>query len=155
MAIMVKWFLAAVAALVIAELAAFIAVAEVLGLPQAFILMFATSFVGIAVLRHPGRSRINRLHEAMTKKGISGLEAGGDAFLTVSAGVLLLVPGFITDAVGVLLLLPPVRSWIGGRFRSFLQTKPPDRPGVVDLEPDQWNRLPDRQIDQHRPNDRP
>ncbi len=117
--------------------------------------MIATSFAGIAVLRHPGRTRIDRLHEAVAKKGIGGLEAGGDAFLTISAGILLLVPGFITDAAGLLLLLPPVRSWIGGRFQRFVQTKQPGRPGVVDLEPDQWNQVPDRQIDQHRPNDTP
>jgi UPF0716 protein FxsA len=152
---MVKWFLFAVASLVIAELAAFIAVSEVIGLPEALILMFATSFAGIAVLRHPGRARIHRLHEAVTKSGVSGLEASGDAFLTISAGILLLVPGFITDAAGLLLLLPPVRSWIGGRFRRFARTRPPGRPGVVDLEPDQWNQVPDRQIDQRRPNGTP
>ena len=147
---MVKLFLLAILALVVAEIVTFVAVAAAIGIPQAFLLMMATSCAGILVLRHPGRARIGRLHEAVSKAGIGGLQAGGDAFLTVSAGVLLLLPGFITDAAGLVLLLPPVRAWIAGRFKGFVKTQPP---GVVDLEPNQWNRVPDRQIDdQRRPN---
>jgi UPF0716 protein FxsA len=150
---MLKWLLLAIAALLAAEVAALAAIASVIVLPQALILMVATSLAGAAVLRHPGRTRINRLHEAVTKKGIGGLEATGDAFLTIAAGFLLLVPGFITDAGGVLLLLPPVRSWIARRFQRVMQAKPPGPPDVVDLERDQWNQMPDRQIDdQGRPN---
>ncbi len=153
---MVKWFLFAFLALAAAEVAALLAVGAIVGIPQAFLLMLATSVAGIAVLRHPGRTRIDRLHEAVANRGIGGLEAGGDAFLTVSAGVLLLLPGFITDAAGLLLLLPPVRSWIGGRFQHSVQTRPPGPDGVVDLEPGQWNQVPERQIDdQRRPNGPP
>ena len=152
MAIILKWFLLGMAALAVAEFAAFIAVIAVLGLPQALALMIVTSLIGVAVLRHPGRTRINRLHEALAKNGIAGLQSGGDAFLTVAAGFLLLLPGFITDAAGLLLLVPPVRRWIGGRFRRSMQTKSSGAPGVVELERDEWNRLPERQIDdQHRP----
>jgi UPF0716 protein FxsA len=153
---MVKWFLLGMAALLMAEVAALLAVGAVIGLPQALVLMAATSLVGIAVLRHPGRRRIERLHAAVAEKGIAGLEAGGAAFLTVAAGILLLLPGFITDAAGFLILLPPVRRWIGGRFERFMQTRPAGSPGVVDLERDQWNQVPERQIDhQRRPNDTP
>ena len=150
MAIMVKWFLLGIAALAVAEVAALIAVGAVLGLPLALALMVATSLIGIAVLRHPGRIRINRLHEALMKNGIAGLEAGGDAFLTVAAGFLLLLPGFITDAAGLLLLLAPVRRWISARFHRSMQKRPSGSPGVVELEPDQWNRVPERQIDEQR-----
>jgi UPF0716 family protein affecting phage T7 exclusion len=69
---MVKWFLLAIAALLAAEVVALIAVASVIGLPQALLLMLATSLVGVAVLRHPGRTRIGRLHEAVTKKASVG-----------------------------------------------------------------------------------
>jgi len=148
---MVKWFLLGLVALVAAEVAAFVAAAALIGLPQAFVLLVATSLVGVAVLRHPGRARINRLHEAVAKDGIAGLEAGGDAFLTVAAGVLLLIPGLITDAAGLLLLLPPVRRWIGRRFQRSMQAKASGTRGVVDLERDQWNQLPDGQINDRRP----
>ena len=146
---MVKWFLLAIAVFLAAEVFAFLAVGAVLGLPLAFLLMIVTSFVGAAVLKHPGRARILRLHEAVVKNGIGGLEAGGEAFLTIAAGFLLLLPGFITDAVGLLLLVPAVRGWVGGRFQRFAQNRPAKSPGVVDLEPDQWNQVPDRQIGDH------
>jgi UPF0716 protein FxsA len=125
-------------------------------LPQALLLMTATSFAGVAVLRHPGRGRIERLHEAVAKKGIGGLEAGGDAFMTVTAGILLLLPGFITDAAGLLLLLPPVRNWIGGRFHRFVRTtSQPGSPGVIDLNRGEWDRVPEPRLDdRRRPNDR-
>ena len=129
---MVKWFLLGIAALVAAEVAAIIAVAAVLGVLPALALMAATSLLGLAVL----------------------LEAGGDAFLTVAAGFLLFVPGFITDAAGLLLLLSPVRRWIGGRFQRSMKARPSGSPGVVELEPQEWNRVPERQIDdQRRPAD--
>lgn len=149
---MVKWFLLAIAALFTAEVAAFLAVSSVIGPLQALLLMLTMSLIGIAVLQYPGRARIGRLHEGVAKSGLSGLEAGGDAFLTVAAGVLLLLPGFVTDVAGLLLLLPPVRGWIGGRFHRFVQTHPTGSPGVVNLERDEWNRVPERRIeDPNRP----
>jgi UPF0716 protein FxsA len=152
---MLKWFLLGMAALAVGEIAAFIAVSAFLGVPAALALMIVTSLVGVLVLRHPGRARIKRLHEALAKNGIAGLEAGGDAFLTVAAGFLLLLPGFITDTAGLLLLVPPLRRWIGGRFQRSMQTRPSGSPGVVELERDEWNRVPERQIDDHRRPDNP
>lgn len=152
---MVKWFLLVLAALLSAEVAAFIAVGAVIGVPRALILLIITSFLGFAVLQYPGRARINRMHDAVAKGGLAGLQAGGDAFLTIAAGVLLIVPGFITDAAGLLLLLPPVRAWVSRRFRGFVHRQASGAPDVVDLERDQWNRMPERQIDDRRPNNPP
>jgi UPF0716 protein FxsA len=152
---MAKWFLLAVVIFVVAEWAAFLAVSAVIGLLPALTLLMATSLAGIAVLQYPGRTRIQRLHQAVAKEGLVGLQAGGDAFLTVAAGFLLLVPGFITDAAGLLLLLPPVRHWIGRRFRLFVATRPA-RPGVLDLDREEWDRMPEQQIGgPPRPDDRP
>ena len=148
---MVKWFLLAAIALLAAEIAALLALGMLIGLPLALLLMGATSLAGIAVLRYPGRSRLHRLHEAVARNGIGGLQAGGDAFLTVIAGVLLLLPGFVTDIGGFLLLLPPVRSWIGARFRRFVRTDPPGAPGVVDLDRGEWNQVAERKLDDRRP----
>jgi UPF0716 protein FxsA len=153
---MVKWFLLAIVALLAAEVAALLVVGAVIGLPKALLLMLTLSLTGLLVLRHPGRAQINRLHQAVAKNGLAGLEAGGDAFLTVAAGVLLLLPGFITDAAGLLLLLPPIRGWIGRRFHHHVQTRPPGAGGVVNLERDQWSRVPDRQLDDRgRPDNLP
>jgi UPF0716 protein FxsA len=147
---MAKWVLIAVLVFLGAEVAAFIAVGSLIGLPAAFLLMVATTFAGVAVMRHPGRGRLDSMHEAVSKGGISGLEAGGDAFLTVAAGILLLLPGFITDVAGLLLLLPPVRQWIGARFQRYVQTSQRG-PSVVDLDRREWNQVPERQIEDRQP----
>jgi UPF0716 protein FxsA len=154
MAMMVRWFLLAVALFVVAEAAALLAVGSAIGVAQALLLMVATSLLGLVVLRHPGRIQLDRMRASVTKDGLGGLQAGGDAFLTVSAGVLLLVPGFITDALAVLLLLPPVRRWIGGRFLGFVSSRTAT-PGVVDLDRQEWDRVPERRLEKSPPPDRP
>jgi UPF0716 protein FxsA len=138
----------------VAEIFALAAMGSAIGWPQALLLMLATSLLGVAVLRHPGRARINRMHEAVAQRGIGGLAAGGDAFLTVTAGVLLLIPGFMTDAAGVILLLPPVRRWIGGRFLRFVRTST-GTPGVVDLKEDEWKQVPEPRLSDRRPPNEP
>lgn len=143
---MAKWFVIGILALITGEIAALVLTAAAIGLPQALVLMLATSLAGLLVLRRPGRARLERLRVAVTQSGIAGLEAGGDAFLTVSAGVLLLIPGFMTDVLGILLLLPAVRRWIGGRFQSFARNRSaPD--AVVDLDRTDWNRVPERALE--------
>jgi UPF0716 protein FxsA len=151
---MLRWLGIAALFLVVAEIFALAAVSSAIGWPQALLLMLATSLLGIAVLRHPGRARINRMQEAVAQKGIGGLQAGGDAFLTVTAGVLLLIPGFMTDAAGVLLLVPPVRRWIGERFLRFVRTST-GTPDVVDLKEDEWKQVPEPRLSDRRPPNEP
>lgn len=151
---MVKWLLAGLVALMAAEITAFAAVAALIGLPQAFLLMVATSLMGVVVMRHPGRSRLDQMHDAVSKSGLPWIETGGDAFLSVAAGILLLLPGFITDALGLFLLLPPVRQWIGASFLRYVQAGQPG-PAVVDLDRRDWNQVPDRQIDDRSPKNDP
>jgi len=139
---MIKWLPIGLLALAAAEISVFVLVAAVIGLPQVLGLLLAASFAGVIVLLHPGRARIERLRVAVTQSGIRGLEAGGEAFLTVSAGFLLLLPGFITDVLGLILLLPPVRRWIGGRFRRFAQQSQGHSPAVVDLDRSDWSQVP-------------
>ena len=64
-------------------------------------------------------------------------------------GLLLVLPGFITDAIGLLLLVAPLRSWLTRTFggavsRHAQQSRRQD--GVVDLDPDEWQRVPDREL---------
>jgi UPF0716 family protein affecting phage T7 exclusion len=61
-------------------------------------------------------------------------------------GILLVFPGFITDLLGAALLVPSFRRWAGAALRNLARKRRrggPDAP-VIDLEPDQWHRLPDR-----------
>ena len=73
--------------------------------------------------------------------GFTALQADGAGTLTLLAGILLLIPGFITDVLGLLLLLAPLRRALGALLG--LKAAPPRADGVVDLEPEQWHQVPD------------
>ncbi|MGH9694222.1 MAG: FxsA family protein, partial [Bryobacteraceae bacterium] len=93
-----KSLLLALLALPVMELAAFIAVAAAIGFLPALALIAAGSFAGLLVLRHAGGNHISRMRAALGQSRFTALEGAGT--LTLMAGILLLIPGFITDAVG-------------------------------------------------------
>ena len=138
-----KWVLLAILALPFAELAAFVAVAATIGFAWALLLVVATSLAGGMLLRHAGGNHIARMRVALGGGNISALQADGTGSLVLLAGFLLLIPGFITDAIGALLLLVP----LGAALRRGPPARSPD--GVVDLEPEQWHRVPDPSLPHH------
>jgi UPF0716 protein FxsA len=143
-----KWLLLALLALPVMELAAFLAVAATIGLGWALILVLATSLAGALVLRHAGGSHIARMRVAMTEGSFAALQADGTGALVLLAGILLLIPGFITDFLGVLLLVGPLRRALAAYFGAGATRRQAD--GVVDLEPEQWHRLPDASLPDRR-----
>jgi UPF0716 protein FxsA len=142
-----KWLLLGVLTLPFAELAAFAAVAVVIGLLWALALVVGTSLVGAMILQHTGGNHIGRVRGAMADGGFSALQADSTGAGTLLAGLLLVIPGFITDAMGVLLLLRSLAATV----RRGPPSASPD--GVVDLEPDQWQRIPDPSLPDRRDDD--
>jgi UPF0716 protein FxsA len=63
------------------------------------------------------------------------------------AGILLLIPGFITDTLGLFLLLAPLGRGVSAALHG---SPPPRSDGVVDLEPDQWQQVPDPKLPDRR-----
>lgn len=144
-----KWLLLTLLALPFLELAAFIAVATAIGFPWALGLLILTSFAGSLLLRHAGGSHIARMRVVMAEGSFSSLQADRAGGLMLLAGFLLLIPGFITDMVGLLLLL--AAFWPG----AALGRAPAARSdGVVDLEPEQWRRVPDPALADRRDRDK-
>jgi UPF0716 protein FxsA len=107
-----------------AELAAFVVVAEQIGLLGALALLVAVSALGPAIVRRVGlsvmahtRARLDR-GEAPTGELLDGL-------VVLFGGLLICVPGFIGDAVGLALMLRPLRrvllhlggAWLAKRVR--------------------------------------
>ena len=92
-----------------------------------------------------------RVRVALNKGSFTALEADGSGFLVLLAGILLLIPGFITDIMGLLLLIGPLRRALGAALRR--GPPPPRADGVVDLEPEQWRRVPDPALPDRRDND--
>ncbi len=147
-----KWLLLAVLALPIMELAVFIAVAGAIGFLWALLLVVATSMAGAMVLRHAGGNHIARVRVAMGAGGFTALQADSAGTMTLFAGILLLIPGFITDILGLLLLLTPLRRALGALLG--LQAAPARADGVVDLEPEQWHQVPDAALTDRRDDER-
>ena len=148
-----KWLLVALLALPFMELAAFIAIAGSIGFLWALSLLLATSLGGAMVLRHAGSNHIARVRVAMAEGSFTALQADSAGGLTLLAGILLLIPGFITDILGLLLLLEPLRRALSALLglRSPAATRPD---GVVDLEPEQWHAVPDLALPDRRGNER-
>jgi UPF0716 protein FxsA len=148
---LVKWAIFGLLLLPFAEIAVFIAVALKLGVLAALALAILTSLAGMAVLRRAGRGEVARVRSALGDRVVTRVELDGKGFLTVLGGFLLLLPGFLTDILGALLLLPPTQNLIRAALRRAIagaaRAAPPD---VVDLSPDQWRQVPEKQLPDER-----
>ena len=147
---LLKWAIFGLLMLPFAEIALFVVIGLKIGFLAAIALMILTSFAGMAAIRHAGSSEVERVRTALGDRLVTRVELDGPGFLTVLAGILLVLPGFLTDIVGALLLLPVTRRWIHAALRRAMARaeRGASRPAVVDLEPDQWRRVPEERIGQ-------
>ncbi|YAL84596.1 FxsA family protein [Dermacoccaceae bacterium W4C1] len=93
---------------VLAEVLTIFGVAKLIGwwtLPA----LMAVSALGLLVIAGSSRRAWRDIRE-MRAKGVAPGRTAGDAALTLTAGVLLLIPGFLSGLIGLLLLIPPVRA---------------------------------------------
>jgi UPF0716 protein FxsA len=152
---LLKWAIFGLLMLPFVEIAVFIAVALKLGILAALALTILTSFAGMAVIRNAGSSDVQRVRTAFGERTISRTELDGRGFLTALGGFLLVIPGFVTDLLGLLLLLPPTQHAIGAALRRVVRRREgaSGNPEVVDLSPDQWQRVPEERIE-HQPSPR-
>ena len=141
-----RWMLTALLMLPLMELVVFVAVAVAIGFAAALGLVLLGSFAGILMLRHAGGSHIARIRVAMTEANFSALQADTAGGLILLAGILLVI--------GLALLIAPLRRALLGLagLRPSAAHRPAD--GVVDLEPEQWHRVPDPALSGRRDNDR-
>jgi UPF0716 protein FxsA len=80
---------------------------------------------------------------------MTGFEANSVGVVTVLAGLLLILPGFLTDLVGIGLLIGPVRRWCGRVFRTWIGRKGRGERSVVDLAPGEWKQVQERELPDH------
>lgn len=105
-------------ALPLGEIVVFGLVVEWLGFWVAFGLVLATSAIGLLIVRQQGFGLISKVSE-ISRSGLAPKGGVGGNLITMLAGLLLLIPGFITDLVGLLLLVPPVRRMLFGKATPF------------------------------------
>jgi UPF0716 protein FxsA len=104
----VAWFVAFVV-LCVAELFVFVQVANWVGFGWALLAAVGISVAGLFVVKWQGLGVFRRLTDSAREGGSVG-PALADAGMLLTAGLLLLFPGFITGALGLLLLVQPVRA---------------------------------------------
>jgi UPF0716 protein FxsA len=104
--------------------------------------------------RAAGRGRIARLRVAVAETDKAWIEAHTGGFLTVLAGLLLFLPGFLTDLIGAVLLIGPLRRRIGTAFRRWVRSRDQRSRSVIDLAPGEWQLVPDCELPK-RPGPRP
>lgn len=151
---MFKWIIFAFLSLPVVEIAAFVAVASAIGLLLAFALLIGSSVLGAVLLRHFGTENLVRLKVA-AGGNVETLRLDGAGLANILGAFLLVLPGFVTDLLGIILLTPPIQRRIFGAFGIQPGPTPSARPGVVDLEPDEWQRERDPALtDARRPPDR-
>ena len=135
-----KWLLLGILILPVAEIVVFVAVAAQIGFANAFLIQFACSLLGVAMIRSVGRVRLGRLRSQFGESMIRTAQFDDADLARLVAGLLLVVPGFLTDVLGALLLLPAARRGLGAILQRASAARGGAQPGVIDLEPDEWRR---------------
>lgn len=93
----------------IVELWFIIQVASVVGGWQTLVLLLLEGALGGWIIKRQGRAVIGRIDEHLRNHELPTKDLA-DGFLILTAGVLMLTPGFLTDIVGFALLFPPTRA---------------------------------------------
>lgn len=104
----------------ILEIATFIQVGSVVGLPLTLLGILLTAIFGAFLVRQQGFKTLNDARENMARQKSPVEQVVHGVFILV-AGLLLLTPGFLTDAIGFLFLIPPLRLSIATRVWSWIK----------------------------------
>jgi UPF0716 protein FxsA len=157
---LVKWTFIALIGLPAAEIVGFLVVAALIGWFWAGIAFIATSVLGVILLRRSGRRDLARLLHSLRNDGISALRLDSAAAATMLGTILLVLPGFITDVLGAALFVPALRRWAAAALAHAVRDSSArrghaPRDHVIDLEPGEWHRVPDRSRPRRRKPARP
>ncbi|MAB01663.1 MAG: FxsA [Rhodobacteraceae bacterium] len=96
----------------IVEIALFIEIGALLGLWPTIMIVILTAIIGTRLVKSQGLNAVKNIQNSIIiGQNITDSLINGALILT--AGLLLLTPGFFTDAVGISLLIPQTRAlWI-------------------------------------------
>lgn len=138
----------------VVEIAVFLHVGDAIGFLYTILLFLAAGAVGLVLLRMEGLSLLIRTQKQLNE-GIVPVREGFDGLCLVTAGVLLILPGFVTDILALLLLLPPVRAAIRQFIVRHVEVRARaerTEPGRV-IEGDYEDATPDDRREAGRPSD--
>lgn len=143
-------FIALVLAWPLVEIAAFIWVGGQIGILPTLALIVLSTLLGFGLVRRQGLPLL-AVMRANLEMGQMPARAAADAAMIAAGGALLMLPGFVTDVFGLLLFVPPVRGLIFHFFArritvvtaSYQRQSRPARPGVIDLDREDWDATSD------------
>jgi UPF0716 protein FxsA len=101
------------------EIVVILLAGEEFGVAPTMLALAAGVVVGVAVIKFLGGAALREFQEA-TRRGVSPIEALRDGAITLGAGVLFIIPGFVTDLFAILLLAR------AGWLRLRRPTQPPE-----------------------------
>lgn len=87
------------------EIGLFVTVGGAIGLWWTLAVVLGTAVLGVAILRNAARLTGGAALRDPRAAVMTATRGG----MTLLAGILLILPGFLTDALGLILLLPPVQ----------------------------------------------
>lgn len=99
------------------ELFVLVKVGMSIGFLWTFLLVLATSMLGLLVMRVAGLATALRARESLSRGELPAQQMLEGLTVAVGGGLLLL-PGFISDVLGVLCLLPFTRRLLIGKLRQ-------------------------------------
>ncbi len=94
----------------VVELFVIVQLAGGIGALATVALVVLLSMIGMAFLKARGGGLVKATINRISQHGSLDTDDLADRTITIAAGLLLLLPGFVTAALGCLLLLPPVRA---------------------------------------------
>lgn len=120
------------------------AVGSEIGLWSTLLLVLATGFIGLHLIRREGVATFARAQERLNQGEIPSGELLTGAAL-IFGGALLMAPGFVSDTLGFMCLIPNARrllarvlGWIGARVKGFHMHADTYRPRTG--KDDDWQR---------------
>lgn len=129
-------FFVGVLAIIAAEVAAFVAVAEQVGFLWALALLIVVSVLGIFVVRHVGLGVLDQTRERLIRGEMPTRELL-DGLVVLIGAAMICVPGFVGDVLGLVLMIAPVRRLVirvsGDRLARRVQRSRIDRWRVIDV----------------------
>ena len=90
------------------EIVVIVLVAELIGVVPTILLIILTTLLGFVILRGESFAIISRI-QARLQQGKPPLLADFDSSITMIAGMLLIIPGFLSDVLGLICWIPGIR----------------------------------------------
>jgi len=108
---MIRLLVGLICALPLLEIAGFVVIGGRIGLGLTLLWLLAAGMAGLALIRHGGLNAIIKLQAALQEARQPG-HSLIDGAVMVTAGLLLIVPGFVSDVLALIILLPFTRNFL-------------------------------------------